>query len=343
MKRSILVTIGAAAVVAIAAFAATGQAPMQEESPIQTITPISKVKIIASFYPLYEFSKNVAGEKADVSVFIPIGIEPHDWEPSTGNLLELKESHIFVYNGAGMEPFAEKLVDSGEYSNVLFVETAAGIDLIKTEENQDETHADEKNHNGTTLTEQDDHTSEQVENEHHLQYDPHIWLDPILAKQQVMVIKNALIKIDVNNQQYYEDNANTYSAKFDDLDSKIRAELSNCKKDTIVPFHNAFAYFGNRYGINIHALSGVAPESEATASELKELIDFVKENEIKIIFAEELVDPKLAQVLADEAGAQVLLLSPLEGVSDEEFVKGTSYLDKMEENLMNVKRALECQ
>ncbi|MEM2785535.1 MAG: zinc ABC transporter substrate-binding protein, partial [Candidatus Nitrosotenuis sp.] len=116
-----------------------------------------------------------------------------------------------------------------------------------------------------------------------------------------------------------------------------------CKKDTIVTSHTAFSYFANRYGIKTFALSGVAPESEATASDLKNIVDFVKENDINVIFAEELIDPKLVTTLADEAGVQVLTLSPLEGLSKEELAKGTTYLDKMEENLQNIKIALECQ
>jgi zinc transport system substrate-binding protein len=157
-----------------------------------------------------------------------------------------------------------------------------------------------------------------------------------------MAIKDAMMKVDAENAQYYEYSANTYLAKLDALDSKIKNELSNCNKDTIVPFHNAFSYFGARYGIHIHPLSGISPESEATASDLKNIIDFIKENQIKVIFAEELVDPKLAQVLAAEAGVQILLLSPLEGITDEEQQGGVSYLDKMEENLKNIKIALEC-
>jgi zinc transport system substrate-binding protein len=314
-----------------------------------SVPPISKIKVIASFYPLYEFSKNIGGEKADVSVFIPIGIEPHDWEPSTGDLLTLKESDIFVYNGAGMEPFIEKLIDSSEYQDILFVETVQGIELIKTEEHgkhEDEEHTTEAEH--TDEETEEEHMTEEHEDgehghDHDLPYDPHVWLDPILAKNQVEMIKDTMIKVDPDNAQYYKDNANAYSAKLDALDSKIKIELSDCKKDTIVPFHNAFTYFAERYGIKTFALSGIAPESEATASELKEIVDFVKENEIKVIFAEELVDPKLANVLADEAGTQVLILSPLEGISKEELAKGMTYLDKMEENLKNVKIALECQ
>jgi zinc transport system substrate-binding protein len=325
MKRSVLGAIGgglAAVIIGIIILAQSGPSSAPTEFPSQeTVMPqqqSSKIKIIASFYPLYEFSKNIAGEKAEVSVFTPIGIEPHDWEPSTGDLIALKESNVFVYNGGGMEPFVNKIIDSGEYSNVLFVETTYGFDLITSDH-------DESDHE-----------------EHDSVYDPHIWLDPMLAKEQVMLIKDALLKVDADNAQYYEDNANAYSIKLDELDSKIRTELSNCKKNTIVPFHNAFTYFGNRYGIDIHSLSGIVPESEATASELKELVDYIKENQVNVVFAEELVDPKLAQVLADEVGAQILLLSPLEGVSQDELVAGTSYITKMEENLKNIKTALEC-
>lgn len=325
MKRSVLGAIGgglAATIIGIIILAQSGSSSTPTEFPSQeTMMPqqqSSKIKIIASFYPLYEFSKNIAGEKAEVSVFTPIGIEPHDWEPSTGDLIALKESNVFVYNGGGMEPFVDKIIDSGEYSNVLFVETTHGFDLITSDH-------DESDHE-----------------EHDSVYDPHIWLDPMSAKEQVVLIKDALLKVDADNAQYYEDNANAYSIKLDELDSKIRTELSNCKKNTIVPFHNAFTYFGNRYGIEIHSLSGIVPESEATASELKELVDYIKENQVNVVFAEELVDPKLAQVLADEAGAQILLLSPLEGVSQDELVAGTSYIAKMEENLKNIKTALEC-
>lgn len=302
MKRLVVAGIVAAIVIGFAIMYARQETSQTESAQIQP----SKIKIIASFYPLYEFSKNVGGSKADVSVFTPVGVEPHDWEPSTGNLVALKKSDIFVYNGFGMEPFATKLADSGEYPNVLFVEASHGIAL------------------GYNFT------------------DPHVWLDPVLAKSEVVQITNAMQKADPKNAQYYENNAKQYSAKLDELDSTIKTGLTGCKKDTIVTFHSAFSYFGKRYGVKIHSLSGIVPESEVTASNLKNLIDYIKENNIKVIFAEDLVDPKLAQVLADEAGAQVLTLSPLEGITKEEQANGVSYLGKMKENLASLKESLEC-
>ena len=186
MKRSVLGAIGGglgAIIIGIILFTQSGSLPTPTEFPSQETMipqpPSSKIKVIASFYPLYEFSKNIAGEKAEVSVFTPIGIEPHDWEPSTGDLIALKESDVFVYNGGGMEPFVEKIIDSGEYSNVLFVETTHGLDLI------------------TGTHDESDHAEE-----HDSVYDPHIWLDPMLAKEQVMVIKDALLQVDADNAQY---------------------------------------------------------------------------------------------------------------------------------------------
>lgn len=331
MKKSVLAAIGMGITVVVAGmvFAQTRSATMPDQTPeqnqpIEQNVSASKIKVIASFYPLYEFAKNVGGEKAEVSSFIPIGVEPHDWEPSSGDILKLKGSDIFVYNGAGFEPFVEQLIDSGEYDDVVFVESAKGIDLILSKHDEEE------------------HDAE-IEDEHDSEYDPHVWLDPVLVKHQVTMIKNALIAADPQNAQYYEANANTYNEKLDNLDSKIREELSNCKKDTFVPFHDAFSYFANRYELKIFALSGVAPESEATAAELKEFIDFVKEHQIKIIFSEELIDPRLAEVLADEAGAQVMIFSPLEGLTNEDLAAGKTYISKMEENLENLKVALECQ
>jgi len=152
-----------------------------------------------------------------------------------------------------------------------------------------------------------------------------------------------LIKADPQNKEHYEQNAIEYNKKLDALDMRIKSSLSSCAKDTFVPFHNAFTYLGDRYGLKIMALSGVAPDSEASAAEIAEFVDFVRDNDIKVIFAEELVDPRLAQVIADEAGAEVLLFSPIEALAQDEIGQNITYIDKMEKNLDALKVALECQ
>ena len=168
-------------------------------------------------------------------------------------------------------------------------------------------------------------------------------MDPILVKQQVNNIRDALIEADPQNTEQYKQNALAYNEKLDELDMKIKSSLTSCNKDTFVPFHNAFTYLAERYDLKVVSISGITPDSEATAAEIAEFVDFVKDNDIKVIFSEELVDPRLAQVIADEAGAEVLLFSPLEALAPEELEKNISYIDKMEQNMDSLKVALECQ
>ena len=187
------------------------------------------------------------------------------------------------------------------------------------------------------------HEHEGDGHDHDYEFDPHIWLDPLLVKQQVNVIRDGLIQADPQNEEHYKENARIYNNKMDALDMKIESSLSSCQKDTIVPFHNAFTYLGERYDIHVMALSGMAPDSEASAAEIAEFVDFVKDNDIKVIFSEELVDPRLAEVIADEANAQVMLFSPLEALTPDEVGTNISYIDKMEQNLDSLVVALECQ
>ena len=381
-----------------------------------TLQDDGKTRVLASFYPYYEFTRNVAGDSAIVEQYLPSGIEAHDWEPRAQEIQSLKNTDVFVYNGLGMEPYVENMIGSGEFDNVLFVKASEGIEMMKFDEDgHDDTHAGEfveeieeiieefehghitasqtleeieetlhehegdgHDHGNKTIESiegilheiEDGHMSQEdgIEEIHHIileveggdetkhaeeegghghdhdfEFDPHIWLDPVLVKQQVNNIKDGLIKADPQNKEHYEQNAMQYNKELDALDMKIKSSLSSCSKDTFVPFHNAFTYLGDRYGLKIMALSGVAPDSEASAAEIAEFVDFVRDNDIKVIFAEELVDPRLAQVIADEAGAEVLLFSPIEALAQDEVGQNITYIDKMEKNLDALKVALECQ
>ena len=172
--------------------------------------------------------------------------------------------------------------------------------------------------------------------------DPHIWLDPVLVKQQVDNIRDGLASADPANAEHYERNAAAYNARLDGLDESIRSNLSGCQTDTFVPFHNAFAYFAQRYGLTASALGGLSPDAEASALEIAEFVGFVRENDIRVVFAEDLIDPRLAEVIADEAGAQVMVLSTVEALTLQEASDGVTFLDKMEQNLESLKVALRC-
>lgn len=291
-----------------------------KQDSMGNLSKTTKLKVAASFFPLYEFARNVGGNKAEVYSFLPIGEEPHSWEPSIQQIEKVKRTKIFIYNGAGMEAYVSNFISSGEFSNVTFVKATEGISLIK---------ADSVENDKEILAEGG--------------LDPHVWNDPIYAEQEVINIKNAMKKADPANSQYYEDNAKVYLTKLAELDSSIKSGLSNCKKDTFISFHNAFNYFSNRYGIHDVWISGMAPESDVPPQDIQKIIQVAKNKNAKVIFSEDLVDPRLANTLADEVGAQVMILSPLEGINQTELQEGKTYLDKWYQNLHNLRTALECQ
>lgn len=262
----------------------------------------SKLQVISSFYPLHEFSQNVGKEKVDAILLVPVGVEPHDWEPTVKDVQRMQATDLIIINGIGFENWVDDLEQAG-YSGEI-VDTSNGI-LIKTHEE-----------------------------ENHLKGDPHIWLNPVYAKIQVQNIADAFSNADPINQQYYQSNAAEYIKDLELLDLKIRNDLSNCKNDFIA-FHDAFSYFADEYNLKQHTIiSSNDPHGEATAKTLENIISTAKKLNIKVIFAEESVDTRTSQIIANEIGGKVLVLSPLESSSD-----GT-YISKMTQNFNNLKEAL---
>ena len=316
--------IMASVIIAVFAVSMNTNIFVQTKTPQNSVANVtgvtSKIKVAASFFPLYEFAKNVGGDKAEVYSFLPIGNEPHSWEPSIQQIEELKGTQLFIYNGAGMEAYVSKFMSSGEFPNMTFTKATEGITLLKADSAEDD----------KEILAQGG-------------MDPHVWNDPILAEQEVTNIKNALEKADPTNTQYYENNANAYITKLAALDNSIKSGLLHCKKDTFVSFHNAFNYFSNRYGVHDVWITGIAPEEDVPPQDIQKIIQIAKDKDVKVIFSEDLVDPRLANTLADEVGAQVLVLSPLEGINQTEQQEGITYLDKWYQNLHNLRIALECQ
>ena len=269
-----------------------------------------KIVALASFYPLYEFTKEVGKDKVDVSLLVPPGIEPHDWEPSIQDLKRMQQADIIIINGIGFEKWFEDIKKLN--SELAIIDSSIGINILK------EINIDEH---------EDSHLDDSLAN-------PHIWLNPPMVKIQIKNIADGLIELDPDNSSYYQNNSKNYIKKLDALDSKIRNELSNCSKD-FVSLHNAFTYFAKEYGLNQHTIVLNEPHGEPTSKTLEKIINFAKEMKIKVIFTEEGVDKRTSEVIADELGGKVLTLSPLE-ISE----TSATYIEKMEANLANLKEAL---
>ena len=311
-----LAIIAIAIVIPLASFAVTQPSFNSEIS----ITENSKLQIITSATFLNEFSQNVGKEMIDVTLLVPMGADPHDWEPTIRDREKLQKADVIIVNGIGYEHWIGSF-DSNDNQGIL-VDTSNGISTLDSEKHDD--HAKEDDHDG----------HEEEDKNNHEDLDPHIWLNPVYAQLQVKNIANALSNSDPTNKNYYQSNAAIYNKELDLLDSKIRTELSGCKTDFIT-FHNAFSYFSEEYGLTQHTIiSSNDSHGEVRPQTLENIISLARELNIKVIFAEESTSTKTSQVIADEIGGKVLVLSPLEIVSDE------TYVEKMTQNLNNLKDAL---
>lgn len=269
------------------------------------------LKIYTTFYPMYFIADEIAKEKASIVQLIPSGVEPHDWEPTLKTMAELKSSDIFIYNGAGMEKWVDKITKSLRESNVKIVEASLGIDLIKGNSNYND------------------------------DYDPHTWVSPVNLMAQAKNVLDALIEVDEENSEYYEAN---YKSLINRLE-KLHKDISDASKDfrirIIVTSHEAFGYFAKEYGITQIPIRGISPEQEPSPAKLAEIVKLCKENDIKYVFVEKFVNPKFSNVIAGEIDGDVLTLNAVHGLSEKEILQGQDYTTLMYENLRNLEKALK--
>ncbi|NMB97344.1 MAG: zinc ABC transporter substrate-binding protein [Clostridiaceae bacterium] len=295
----------------------------------------NKVSVVTSFYVMYDFATKIGGDKVSVINLLPPGSDPHGWEPSPKDIIKIENSDIFIYNGAGMEGWVHKVLDSIKNKELIVLEASSEVDLLKgghrhENENKHEEFNHDHEHNNNN---EDNHEVDDL-------YDPHVWLDPMSAKVQMKAIADTLVDFDSDNADYYMDNFEKYSKELDKLDQEYRKALSGFVKRDIVVSHEAFGYLCSSYGLNQIGISGLDAEAEPTASRMVQVADFVKENDIKIIFFDNMVSPRVASAIADATGAEVGVLNPIASLSKEEIEEGKDYFAIMRENLNALIKAL---
>jgi len=272
-----------------------------------------KMLVSASFYPVYFFAKEIAKDHAEVLNITPAGAEPHDYELSAKDISNIEKSKILILNGGGLEPWGESMKKNLASSETLVVEAGEGVaDKMMME-------------NGKDVV------------------DPHVWLSPELAEKMADNILEAFKKSDPKNVDSYIANAALLKLNLKELGDDFRVGLSECKKKEIITSHTAFGYLAAAYGFSQIAITGMSPSAEPSIQQLREIIDLAKKNDIKYIFFESLVSPKLSETLASEVGAETLVLNPLEGLTKKELSEGKDYFTEMRANLNNLQMALECK
>lgn len=302
----------------------------RKDTSSETITPptvnkVKKLKVVATFYPLEHFSKQVGGETIELVTLTHAGGEPHDYEPTAQEIIKIKNADVFVLNGAGLEPWTEKLIPQLTTEKVKVLNMSGHVELFHAEEHEEENHEGE-------------------EHEHeHGEFDPHIWLDPVRARAEVNILRDTFISLDPVNADTYRQNAATYLNELTLLEKSFQQGLSSCVHRQIVTSHNAFQYLASRYNFTVYGLAGLSPSEGPSPKHMADLTELVKSQKIKYIFTETLASPKVTETLAKEAKVGTLVLNPLEGLTEAEIQQGKNYESVMKENLQNLRTAMECK
>ncbi len=317
MKSKIFAILGvivvSAMILAIVVFGV-----LNKKEPDANFGDGGKIKVITTLFPIYDMAKYIAGDKADATLLLPPGVEAHSFEPKPSDVVKINEADIFVYTGKFMEPWAEDIIKGLDGKNVIVIDSSFGVKMIPA------VFYDVDEPKGSA--------------------DPHVWLDFDNAKILAENIGNALIQKDPANKELYSQNLESYKNELAKIDNEYRISLSVCKnKEIIYAGHYAFGYLASRYGLKYLSAQGVSPDSEPTAQDFINLISQIKENNINYVFYEELSSPKIAQTIADETNAKLLLLNAAHNLSKQDMENGLTFFQILRNDLSNLKIGLRCE
>jgi zinc transport system substrate-binding protein len=277
-------------------------------------------RVVASFYPLEYVAERVAGSHAEVETLTTPGQEPHDLELTFKKTVEVAEADLVVYLDS-FQPAVDDAVAQGDSEHV--VDAAEVADLHPAEESEEE-HAD---HAG--------------EEEHdHGDLDPHFWLDPTRLAAVADAVERRLAAVDPEHADDYAANLAALDDDLTALDEELTAGLRDCRIDTVVVSHNAFAYFAERYGLHVESINGMTPDAEPSPAHLAQLSDLIESEGITTVFSETLATRELADTLAGDLGLRTAVLDPIEGLAD--AGSGDDYLSLMRDNLAALQEANDC-
>lgn len=273
--------------VVLAVFVVLGAQGCRERSSVEDG---KKITVAVGIAPLAYFTRRVGGRFVDVELMVPPGASPHIYQPDPRQMRKLSRASLFILNGLGIEFWADKAISSADNPNLFVVNTSEGLDII--------------GHSEKTGT-----------------GNPHVWLDPISAIHQVKMIRDVLIKVDPAHAIAYRRNANDLLADLRKLHTDIQREVRQFSSRRFVAFHSAWSYFARRYGLVEEAVIEKSPGHEPSPAEMRSVVDTVRRIRAKAVFAEPQFSTKLAEVIADEAGARVVILDPLGSPPDYDYIK----------------------
>lgn len=304
--KNILIALAVIVVLGVLAIIGFGGSTDQTQD-----TSDQKLSVVASFYPIYFLTSEIGGNRAEVINLMPDGAGPHDYEPTAQDIVRIHSSRLFILSG-GVEEWGDDIKNGLNPKNTVVVSASDGL---------------------RTQTFTEDGVAAE---------DPHVWLSPLLAKKMTDNILEGYKTADPKNTEYYQANADSLKTRLEELDTEFKQGLAMCAKRDVIGSHGAFGYLGTAYNLNPISIAGLSPEAEPSLQKLTEIADFAKKNDVRVIFFESVVSPKLSQTIATEVGAKTMVLDTLERITKEDAESGEDYMTIMRQNLANLKIALIC-
>lgn len=287
-------------------------------------TDSGKLKVVATLFPQYDFAREIAGDQAEVTLLLPPGMESHSYEPTPGDIITIHDCDVFLYTGDEMEPWVADIVGDihQSSSNIKaapwIANLSSGIALI-----------------------QEEHDHEEHE-EHSHKYNPHIWTSPVFAAKMVENVMQAFMEADPEHASYYEANGAAYLEKLQALDARFRSIVEEADFDTVyVGSKFSLLYFMEEYGLHYAAAyDSCEEEAEPSIKRVVSMIESMKESGVTAVYYQELIEPYIANTIAEATGGETYLFHSCHNVSKDDLTAGVTYLSLMEQNAVNLEKGL---
>ena len=319
-------------------------------------TSDSRIHVVCTIFALYDFAREIAGEKAHVTMLLPPASESHSFEPTPHDMIRIQDCDLFIYVGGESDAWIERLLSSMDTGSIRTVTLMDCVEALEEElvegmqsdesdydhkdcDHEDHDHEDHVDHNHAD----DDHSAYEITETATPDYDEHIWTSPRNTKRIVLKITAALCEADTDNTGFYQANANAYLIKLDELDTAFQEAVKNSTRKTLV-FGDRFPfrYFTDAYGLAYFAaFPGCAAQSEPSAQTVAFLIDKVAAESIPVVLTIELSNQNMAKIIGEATGAKILELHSCHNIKKDDFVNGVTYLDLMTRNVDVLKEALQ--
>ncbi len=289
------------------------------------------LRVVTTLYPLYDFARAIGGDRVEVTLLLPPGMEAHSFEPKPADIVRVNGADLFVYTNPNMEPWVGDIIGGIDKGRALVVDASVGARMLKAGKESGHGHGNggRRHHDG---------------HRHGEGMDPHLWLDFGNARIMVDNMLAGFVARDPRNRQFYTANAEAYKVKLTELDNRYRSGLAACgKRSFLHGGHFAFGYLANRYGLHYESAYAVGADAEPSPAKIARLISRIRASGLRYIYTEELVEPRVADVIARETGAGVLKLHGAHNISRDELAAGVTFFSLMEANLNNLKIGLECR